>query len=175
MNLLSRLRVLGRSLRDGVHRAVDPIGHARKRGVKIGEECRLLGVNFGTEPYLVSLGDHVSATDTEFVTHDGGVWVFRREDPDIDVVNPIKVGNNVFFGTGTIVLAGVTIGDNVVIGAGSVVTKDIPSDCVAAGVPARPIKTLDEYHRGVIKEALPTKRMNAREKKQYLLKRFFSE
>jgi acetyltransferase-like isoleucine patch superfamily enzyme len=158
-----------------LHRAVDPIGHARKSGVKIGEECRLLGVKFGTEPYLVSLGDHVSATDTEFVTHDGGVWVFRGEHPDIDVVRPIKVGNNVFFGMGTLVLAGVTIGDNVVIGAGSVVTKDIPSDCVAAGVPARPIKTIDEYYQGVIKEALETKRMNAREKRQYLLKRFFSE
>lgn len=174
MRLLNRVRALGRALCAQLHRAVDPVGHARRLGVTIGEECRLLGVTFGTEPYLISLGDHVSATDTQFVTHDGGIWVFRGEHPDIDVVRPIKVGNNVYFGMGTIVLPGVTIGDNVVIGAGSILTKDIPSNCVAVGVPARPIKTIDEYYQDVIKEALQTKRMNAREKRQYFIKRFSS-
>ena len=40
---------------------------------------------------------------------------------------------------------GVTIGNNVIIGAGSIVTKDIPDNSVAVGVPARVIRTTDEY------------------------------
>lgn len=47
----------------------------------------------------------------------------------------VKIGNNVWIGTRTIILPGVEIGDNVVIGAGSVVTKDIPSNTMAAGNP----------------------------------------
>lgn len=57
----------------------------------------------------------------------------------------ITIGNNVFIGEGTTVLRNVKIGDNVIIGAASLVTKDIPSDCVAAGNPATVIMTLDEY------------------------------
>ncbi|MBE2893641.1 sugar O-acetyltransferase [Spirabiliibacterium falconis] len=54
----------------------------------------------------------------------------------------IHIGNNVWFGGGTIVCPGVRIGDNAVIGAGSVVTKDIPANTVVAGNPARVIKML---------------------------------
>lgn len=53
---------------------------------------------------------------------------------------PVTVGNNVWIGGGAILLPGVTIGDNVVIGAGSVVTRDIPSDTVAAGNPCRVLR-----------------------------------
>ncbi len=56
---------------------------------------------------------------------------------------PIKTGKNVWIGSNSTVLPGVTIGDNAVIGAGSVVTKDIPKNTVAAGNPARVIKTID--------------------------------
>lgn len=55
---------------------------------------------------------------------------------------PVTIGNNVWIGGGAIILPGVTIGDNVTIGAGSVVTKDIPSNVVAAGNPCRVIKEL---------------------------------
>jgi len=151
---------------------MDPVKYARAIGVHVGRGCRLIDVDFGSEPYLVSLGDRVSATATQFITHDGGVWVFREERPDLDLIAPIRVGNNVFLGYGVIVLPGVTIGDNVVIGAGAVVTRDIPSNCVAVGVPARPIRTLDEYRTAVERRAVPTKRMNAGRKREYLMKRF---
>jgi len=55
---------------------------------------------------------------------------------------PIIIGNNVWIGAGAIILAGVSIGDNSVIGAGSVVTKNVESDTVVAGNPAREIRTL---------------------------------
>ncbi len=50
---------------------------------------------------------------------------------------PVIIGNDVWIGGGAILMPGVTIGNNVVIGAGSIVTKDIPDDTVAYGVPCR--------------------------------------
>ena len=54
----------------------------------------------------------------------------------------MTIGDNVWLGGNTVINPGVTIGNNVVIGAGSVVTRDIPADSVAAGNPARVIRTL---------------------------------
>lgn len=54
----------------------------------------------------------------------------------------IKIGNNVWLGTGVIVLDGVTIGDNVIIGAGSVVNKDITENSIAVGNPVRIVRNL---------------------------------
>lgn len=154
------------------HRAFNPVSEARRSGVTIGNDCRLINVKFGSEPYLITIGDHVSITSSEFVTHDGGVWVFRQQEPDIDVVAPIKVGNNVFIGLGCIILPGVTIGDNVVIGAGAVVSRNIPSNVVAVGIPAKPICTLDEYKTSVDNEKLLTKQMDQSAKRAYFLEHF---
>lgn len=59
---------------------------------------------------------------------------------------PVTIGNNVWIGGSVTILPGVTIGDNATIGAGSVVTKDVESNCVVAGNPARVIKRLPEKH-----------------------------
>jgi len=155
-----------------IYRRIDPVGFARRIGVKVGNNCRLINVNFGSEPYLVSLGNHVSATRTNFITHDGSVWVLRHQKPEIDLIAPINVGNNVFLGINVIILPGVTIGDNVVIGAGAVVTRDIPSHCVAAGVPARPIKSLEEFLQKADAQGLPTKKMSENQKREFLIKHF---
>ena len=57
---------------------------------------------------------------------------------------PVKIGNDCWFGANVVVCPGVTIGDNCVIGAGSVVTRDIPSNSFAAGVPAKVIRQITE-------------------------------
>jgi len=60
---------------------------------------------------------------------------------------PIIIGNNVWIGGGAIVCPGVKIGDNVTIGAGSVVTKDMPSNVIAAGNPCRIVKVIqNRFH-----------------------------
>ena len=172
---MARLENIKRKLtfaKERIHRVISPLGYARSLGVKMGRNCRLINVNFGSDAYLITLGDHVSATNTTFVTHDGGVWVFRDRDPDIDVVAPINVGNNVFLGTGVIVLPGVAIGDNVVVAAGAVVSKDIPSDCVVAGVPAKVIRSLEEYWNSSKQKSIPVKKMTWSQKRRYLLKHF---
>lgn len=57
---------------------------------------------------------------------------------------PVVIGENAWIGSNATILPGVTIGDNSVVAAGAVVTKDIPPDSVAAGVPAKVIKTIDQ-------------------------------
>lgn len=138
-------------------------------GVKIGEQCRLIDVSFSSEPYLVTIGNHVSATKVHFDTHDGGLWVFRKEHPEWDIINKIIIGNNVYLGYGCLVLPGVTIGDNVVVGANSVITKDLESNAVYAGVPARKVKSLDEYYLTCEKKALNTKSYSDDDKKNFYL------
>ncbi len=146
----------------------DPVRYARRLGVRVGRNCRFIDVNWGSEPYLIRIGDHVSLTYTTFITHDGAVWVLRSEHPDIDHVAPITIGNNVFIGHGATLLPGVTVGDNVVIGARSVVAKDIPSNCVAAGVPARPIRSIEEYERKVVPKCVSTKHLSPKRKREFL-------
>lgn len=60
----------------------------------------------------------------------------------LEAAQSITIGDNVWLGGGVIVLPGITIGDNTVVGAGSVVTKNLPSDVIAVGNPARVIRHL---------------------------------
>jgi acetyltransferase-like isoleucine patch superfamily enzyme len=171
-SLVRTLDSLREELAARLRRAVDPVGQARSLGVTVGENCRLISCDFGSEPYLVTIGDHVSATEVSFVTHDGSVWVFRDEWPDADVMGPIVVGSNVFIGAGAMVMPGVTVGDNVVIGARSLVTTDIPPNCVAAGVPAKPLRSLSEYKASLESSVVPTARLDPQAKRRALLDRF---
>lgn len=68
---------------------------------------------------------------------------------------PITVGDNVWLGGGAIVCPGVTIGDDTVVGAGAVVTGDLPSGVVAAGVPARVLREIDERDRVAVPDPAP--------------------
>lgn len=58
------------------------------------------------------------------------------------ILKSVKIRRNAWIGAGVTVCPGVTIGENSVIGAGSVVTKDVPSNTVYAGVPAKFIKNI---------------------------------
>ncbi len=62
----------------------------------------------------------------------------------IEIAKPITIGNNVWIGAGSTILAGVEIGDNTVIGAGSVVKKSIPANVVAMGVPCKVLRNITE-------------------------------
>lgn len=57
---------------------------------------------------------------------------------------PLKIGNNVWIGGGVQINQGITIGDNTIIGSGSVITKDIPANVIAAGVPCKVIRKITE-------------------------------
>ena len=123
------------------------VAYARKKGVKIGENCRIYIKNWGSEPFLVSIGDHVTVTSgVKFITHDGSTCLVKdAQGKRYQRFAPIQVGSHVFIGVNTIVMPGVSIGSNVVIGAGSVVTKDIPDHSVAIGVPAKVVSSFDDF------------------------------
>ena len=72
-----------------------------------------------------------------------GVTLGNKDTNNGKVEQPI-IGNNVTIGTGVKVLGNIKIGDNTIVGANSVVTRDIPSNEVWAGVPAKKIKVRDE-------------------------------
>ena len=150
----------------------DPRAYLAAMGVRVGLGCRIYGIPeevFGSEPYLCRLGDHVSITSgVRFISHDGGVWVFRDQQPDLDLFGPITVGNNVFIGNNAIIMPGVTIGDNVVIGAGSVVTRSIPNDSVVAGVPARVIRSIDDYKAKALAKGLNLRSLPPKDLREYL-------
>lgn len=118
----------------------------RSQGAKIGRNCRILVHELGTEPWLVEIGDRVAISHgVRLMTHDGGAHVFRTEDPTLQYYGKIRIGNNCMIGINAIIATGVTIGDNCVIGAGSVVTRDIPSNSFAFGVPARVLMPIEQY------------------------------
>lgn len=181
MNILNRIIRLLINLHHIIRVKIDPVKYARSIGVKVGENCRLISVvpvngTFSSEPYLIKLGDHVTVGGlVRFITHDGGVWVFREKESDIDIVGPIIVGNNVFIGTGCIILPSVKIGDNCVIGAGSIVTKNIPRDSIAAGVPARVIKSTDEYYASCSKKKINIGNVPDTEKRKILEDMFLKD
>ena len=133
----------------------------------MGEGCWIeppLYVNWGSR---ITLGDHVYANtgltviDDTFVTIGSHVMLgprvtisaashpvdpeLRRQAYQYDL--PVVLEENVWVGAGATILPGVTIGKNSVIGAGSVVTKDIPENVVAFGVPCRVIRPIGERDR----------------------------
>lgn len=115
----------------------------RRQGMKIGDNCLINNVNFSTEPYLIEIGEHVAiAAGTDFITHDGAVWCFRKEIKNADVFGRIKIGNNVFIGNNCTILPNTFVGDNCIIGAGSVVRGQFPENSVIVGNPAKVVLSM---------------------------------
>ena len=144
-----------------------------KGGGKIGKDCEIYpSVIFGSEPYLIEIGNNVRLTQSvKFVTHDGGLWVLRNlhvDMKDSDKFGKIVVEDNVHIGWDTIIMPGVKIGKNSIIGCGSVVTKSIPANSVAVGVPAKVIESIDEYYEKNKDKVIYTKNLSSKDKKKYL-------
>lgn len=149
-----------------------------KKGAVIGEGTRLnCGCQaFGTEPYLITCGkDCLFAGGVFFATHDGAIKVLNSLDKfngkRMSKMAQIKIGDNVYIGQNAMVMPGVTIGSNVIIGAGAVVTHDIPDNVVAAGVPAKVRKTIDEYYQTTKQKKLYCFTGCSAEEKETILKK----
>lgn len=128
------------------------LDYLRQLGIKIGTHCHIgkpktIAIDY-TRPYLIEIGNHVRMNNGfTLLTHDFATSVLTNKYGDfLPSSGKVKIGNNVYFAQKCTVMKGVTIGDNCIIGYGSLVTKNIPSNSVVAGSPARVICTLEEYY-----------------------------
>lgn len=114
--------------------------------------------------YNISIGDHFYANFDCIMLDGGGIEIGSNVlfGPRVGIytsnhatdawermngacyAKPVKIGNNVWIGAGVNINQGVTIGDNTIIGSGSVVTKDIPANVIAAGIPCKVIREITE-------------------------------
>ena len=180
MKILNHIDILTRNvmrkliLKIGSNKQI--ISYWRKQGAVIGENCTIYGnVNFGSEPFLIRVGDNVKITsNVNFITHDGGVHTIRilYGEKELDNFGEIVIGDNVFIGYNVIIMPGVRVGDNVVIGAGSIVTKNLPSNGVYGGNPARKLKDLDEYYKSKMANADFVKKIDKENKESYLINKY---
>lgn len=122
----------------------DPESMYRKYGCTIGKNFSITGgviVDY-SHCWLVEIGDDVTlAPRVHILAHDASTKVLLG----YTRIGRVTIGNRVFVGAGAIILPGVTIGDDVVIGAGSVVSRDIPSNSIAAGSPVKVLCGMDEF------------------------------
>jgi len=163
--------------REFYRRKMTPNAYAKYIGVNFGKNCNFRTKKFGSEPYLIYMGDNVRTSgNVSFITHAGGLSVIRclyPEHKDIDLFEPINIGNNVFLGYGVTVLPGANIKDNVIVGANSVVTRgELKSNSIYAGVPAKYICSLDEFLDKNKNKFVYTHNLNPEEKENYLKRRF---
>jgi len=86
----------------------------------------------------IIIGEDVAIADNVIIRDSDNHVVTSNPNPV--KTQPVYIGNHVWIGMNAMILKGVTIGDGAIIAAGSVVTHDIPSACLAAGVPARIVK-----------------------------------
>lgn len=99
----------------------------------------------------ITLGDNcLVGHNVVFATLNHG---FAPEERQSMLPAPIIVGRNVWIGSNSTILQGVTIGDNSIIAAGSVVTKDVPANAIVAGVPARFIRSISPEEEKQQKQA----------------------
>ena len=91
----------------------------------------------------VYIGDNVMIGPNTTITTVGHPLSPKDRRAHLAQGSEIRIGNDVWLGANVTILPGVTIGDNVVVGAGAVVTKDIPPNSLALGVPARVVKELE--------------------------------
>ena len=132
---------------------------AKGRGEYLKKVCYEVGENVFYQPRVIPLyprliklhNNIMIASGVSFTTHDAidvvlnGIsnkyhnYKFKEE------IGCIEIMDNVFIGARTIILYNTMISENVIIGAGSLVNKDLPSNGVYAGVPARYICTFDDF------------------------------
>jgi len=112
------------------------------RGVRIGKGSMILPsatVNIDTV-----IGGHVILNTSSSVDHDCTIGDFVHVGPGAHLGGDVVVGEGTFIGLGSSVIPGIRIGRWSIVGAGAVVTKDLPDNCTAVGVPAKVIKTREE-------------------------------
>lgn len=124
----------------------------RSKGVEIGEDTYAFDpasvqIDY-SRPELIKIGKHVFLhRGTIIMSHDWASWCFVYSHNDfIPSHAKVSIGDNVWLGENVTICKGVSIGNNCIIGTGSVVTRSIPDNSVAVGVPAKIISSYEDYY-----------------------------
>lgn len=116
--------------------------------IDIGPQCQLSGTSITARSQTIRLGCQVmlapncTIVDSDF--HAPWPPEARIHAPGLENDRPVVLEDFVWVGMNSLILKGVTIGAGAIIGAGSVVTRSVPPCCLAAGVPARVLRQLDD-------------------------------
>jgi sugar O-acyltransferase (sialic acid O-acetyltransferase NeuD family) len=92
----------------------------------------------------IKVGKGTIINQLSSIGHDVIMGEFCEICPNVSISGNCVIGDSVFIGTGAIILPKINIGRNVIVGAGAVVSKDLPSNCLAVGIPAKVIKTIEQ-------------------------------
>ena len=147
----------------------------KKQGLTVGKNLNIQnGVVIDySHCFLITFGNNVTlAPKAIILAHDAST----KEFIGYTKIGKVVIGNNVFVGANSVILPNVKIGNNVIIGAGSIVSKDVPSNCVVAGNPARKISDIDSYLKKfenipkdlMFDELYTIKRGVSKDKKEYM-------
>lgn len=117
-----------------------PWTHSPSAVIRFGNGVGLSGTRIGCET-LIEVGNNCGLSDSRILDtdfHNARDASGNRQN-SAAVTQPVRIGNNVWLGTGSMILKGVTIGDNAVVGAGAVVATNVPPDSIVFGNPAKVI------------------------------------
>ncbi len=120
-------------------------GRGQDPKISLGKHCTIMYRFQCNAAQSVTIGDYVLMasnvliTDSDHVVESNGLPVTKNSKFN---TRPVVIGNNCWIGQNVVILKGVTIGDNCIIGANSVVTRNVESNSIVAGNPARLIKKI---------------------------------
>lgn len=163
------------------------IEHLKKCGIRIGKNTTFYSpwtiMVDCQRPWMIEIGENVHITRNCSILQHGYDWAVlqRMYGEVLGSCGKVKIGNNVFIGTGSIILKGAEIGDNTIIGAGSLINKKLEGNAVYAGVPCKRICSIEEYYQkrkeAQVKEATELvreyKKLYGKYPKKELLREFF--
>lgn len=117
---------------------IDPAAVFGKDRVRIGEGCIVCANTYITLD--IKIGSHVYIGANSTIGHDARIDDFVTVYPGVNVSGSTYLGSGCEMGTGSKIIQGLSVGMNTIVGAGAVVVRNLPPDCTAVGVPAKPIK-----------------------------------
>ncbi len=120
--------------------SISPLANIGSYGNHIDIGCNIMTGTVITSDITIKKGVLINLNCT--IGHDSVIGEFVELSPGVHISGNCSIGDYTVFGTNATMLPKLTIGKNVIIGAGSVVTKDLPDNCVAVGIPAKIIKEL---------------------------------
>lgn len=127
------------------------VNYVRKHNIyhSIGQHVMITSRKIPLYAKLISIGNNVwMASGVEFITHDVTHYMLNNMKDGyryFEKIGCIEIGDNVFIGANAKILYDVKVGDRVIIAAGALVNRDVPSNSVVGGVPAKVLMSFDEY------------------------------